>query len=450
MIQPSSVVAVDDNIEELKTIVDALRLLDIACLPVLATAGSVDVLKPLKGVRLIFFDINYLKGVNNEIQMFEVAADILIKVLSKENGPYVLITWSSKSDQHHKLMKFFADEVPEIPAPAITGFLQKEKFTNAGISKDGGASLREEVRGILSKNPQVEALMDWEASARRAAGDVVCSILDLFSRENRFLANIADDLHVTLTHMAKSAVGFPNIAPDRRGAIHEALVPILFDRLIHANPDTADTDIWERAITLEGKIESPPLSHGYKLNSLSHIARPGSGYMNAGDRGVVFSLQNGAGNLFSTRTKMPLQQIAGDFLGSPVKDKPLSLPDMEEFNKCCRWVLIGVRAICDQAQNNGIMRPVVLGVEAPALLKKNLRLKKHGALSLTPTYTIPFGEDNVEEERQLLIDWHWTTSMSLSELLEAKVMYRLREPLMSQISSQMGSYTSRPGIINFS
>lgn len=453
MIQPSSVIAVDDDPQELDTIVQALRQLDIACLPVLVQGTKVNIRAPLSGVQLVFFDINYLKAVTNDVAMFEAAATILCKVLASDNGPYVLITWSSKADKHEGLMAHFANHVAEIPPPAVTGFLQKEHFTPEGAAKDGGASLREQIMSVLADQPQIRALMQWETSARRAAGDVICSLLDLFSREDRFAARYGPALHGVLTHIARSAVGRENVAADRRGALNEALVPILFDRLMHQLPVDGEAELWADAITLAPDGPLPDPAHGPHLNALSHIARAGSGPMVAGDRGVVFTMPESAGEIMAARTGRTLQEIAADFLSSQAKGQNKSSPpEMAEVAENCRWVWVGMRAICDQAQAKGIMRPVVLALEVPGTMKDKglgLRFNNHGAISFTPCFMVPPPGGGATANRRLIVDWHWTTSLADPEMAGATILYRIREPLMSQLASQMSGYTARPGIITF-
>ncbi len=73
MIHPAPIIAVDDDPDELDAIVRALRSLDTACLPVRVQGTKPDLKAPLHGVRLVFFDINYLPGVSTEVAMFEVA-----------------------------------------------------------------------------------------------------------------------------------------------------------------------------------------------------------------------------------------------------------------------------------------------------------------------------------------------------------------------------------------
>lgn len=446
MIPTSSIVAIDDNQDELDAIMNALRSIDLACLPVKVTAAKPNVARPLTGVRLVFFDINYLAGTSNEAILFETAATVLEKVLAPDNGPYVLVTWSTKSDKHDALMQFFAEKVPEIPTPAMSGYLRKERFINAA------SDLASEIRSVLGAQPQVEALMQWEGAARRAAGDVINSLLELTPRDARFLGTAGTDLHGLLAKVANNAVGPANAAADRRGAVHEALVPILFDRLIHQVPEDGEIDLWSRAIDFE-KAPATDKAHQRKLNGLSHIAREVSALV-AGDRGVVFTVAPSAGQLMADRTGLQLTDIAGDFVAMPTDKKGNRQPvDVKLLEEHARWVFIGVRAICDQAQSKGTLKPVVLALEIPAdwekLKGQPMQHQGHGAICISPPFSVPSSDDATSTERKLLIDWHWTLSLSTKEVEGAEKLYRVREPLMSQITSQMSSYISRPGIIDY-
>ena len=453
MIPSPTVIAVDDDAEELASIVAALRALDVACLPVQVGGAKPNLAAPLKGVRLVFFDINYLSSVVSETAMYETAATVMTGVLAPDNGPYMLITWSSKSDKHDALMQYFAIMVPEIPAPAATGYLQKELFTPDGVAADGGQSLRDAIVSVLADRPQVKALMTWERAARHAAGDVLCSLFDLYSREDRFGGKLDAHLHDLLHEIAGKAVGFGNVAADRRGAIDEALVPVLFDRLIHRVPDAEEDAAWASAIPLAQGVKVASTGHGARLNALSYVAKPGSGIMEAGDRGVVFQTQVDPAELLSTRSGLEPAVLAADFLTMKIaKAEGLAPLDMEALAASCRWVFVGVRAICDQAQNKGKLRPVVLALEVPAAWKDRgdgFRHQNHGAISKTPTYTVQSKGQAEPDRCRLLIDWHWTISLGEAELVGSTVLHRIREPLMSQIASEMSGYVARPGIIDF-
>ena len=177
MIHPPAIVAVDDNPEELAAIVAALRKLDASCLPVLVTGVQPDVAAPLRGVRLVLFDVNYLPGVNSGTAMFETAATVLERVIAKDNGPYVLLTWTSKSNEHEALMAHFAC-IDDLPTPAVTGFLAKERFmisgAESGDAREGGRSLSEEIGALLASHPQVDALMSRAATSASRCRSSAC------------------------------------------------------------------------------------------------------------------------------------------------------------------------------------------------------------------------------------------------------------------------------------
>ena len=559
MLHSPSVIAVDDRADELRAIVAALEALDVACLPILVDSLKPNIERPLRGVRVVFFDINYLPAASSPKLVFEAAAQVLLRIISPDNGPYVLVTWSSKSDLHDELMAYLADNVSELPAPALSAFLPKEQFVIIGqqpgdgvaagdegvtdseklattIGKDrtsaeettrpverasghdevdgeevavvegdlsnsqiinreepshgesaqgeternggrdtspeeqrardgnavnaensaegnegvgvipsvGRPSLSHAIKQVLDAYPEVAALMQWERAVRLAAGDVVASILELLNRGERFTGKCGPDLAQILAHLANAAVGHQNVASDRRGAISEALTPILFDRLTHLPPLPEEAALWARAVPLNEKPKVDR-AHGHKLNTLNLIAFS-TGSVHPGDRGAVFQLAKGTDVHFMQRTGFTLGRLASEFLSKPSSKGDVGLEDSDVSGEF-RWVLIGTRATCDQAQRRGTIRPVVLALELPDKLPKAIKIKKHGACMLTP-YFSDF-ESSGAPSKRLLINWHWTTSLSDNELADAKVLYRLREPLINQIAAEKSSYQARPGIISF-
>jgi hypothetical protein len=457
MIYPASIIAVDDTDRELEAIVRALRLLDAACLPILVTATRPNVAAPLSGVRLVFFDINYLPGVSGNTAIFEIAATVLCGVLAKDNGPYVLITWTSKTDLHEEFMAFLAKEVPDLPPPAVTACLAKEKFVLAGDESGtgvhGGPSLQEEIQSVLCRHTEVAALLLWEMSARRAAGDVVSSLLGLLNRDDRFSGRCGPGLRGLLTHIAQRAVGVGQVANNRKAAINEALVPILFDRLMHQTPSGEDAGVWPLAIPLTHPSPHITAEQAAKLNSLNHIALPSSGPIRAGDRGVVFSFGTDAGQYVAAKAGIDIQVLAAQYVETQhAGENQTTPPDMNELANLCRWVFLGTRAVCDQAQGNGIMRPVVLGLEVPGSWReggRGLRIRKHSAQFLTPSFLFELPRSTSSADRRIVINWHWTMTLSPAELDGCQPLYRFREAVINQITSASSHYTSRPGIINF-
>lgn len=454
-----SVIAVDDTLSELNHLVDTLSSLEIACLPIHVKEGvDVNLSAPLSGVRLIFFDINYVPGAPSR-SLMEIAGTVLTKVLAKDNGPYLLITWTSKPDVHDELMVFLAKEVPEAPIPAITACLPKEKFI---LSNDrgteipgasGGQSLKAAIESILSAHTQVNALLQWEGAAKRAAGEVISSLLDLFDREQRFKNASSAALGNLLSFIAKKAVGEKNVAGNEKTAVNEALGPILFDRITHQSTSASEHTLWAAALTSISSAFTITPEHTHKLNSLNHIAYPGSGKMLAGDRGVVFLFPPDAGQEMARRANVNLQDLADSYLDHLAPGgKPPGPADLLFLSQSCRWVLIGTRAICDEANSRGLLRPVVLGLEIPVEVQEKgfgSRIKKHGALHVSPTFFLPRASGSAGKSKRILLNWHWQSAIGSAEIASCIPVYRLRESITNLFCAALSDYSARLGIVSY-
>jgi hypothetical protein len=176
--------------------------------------------------------------------------------------------------------------------------------------------------------------------------------------------------------------------------------------------------------------------------------------MKAGDRGVVFTLCPSAGLYMANKAGKTAEQVAAEFVGVFTKrsDKPVE-PTPQDLEPTCSWVMIGLRAECDQAQNRGILRPAVLGLEVPASAVERkgngLRSRDHGAIFKTPVFEFETNAGFPAGGRAIIVNLHWVTSLGPVELEGSTVCYRLREAAMNAMGSGVSNYSSRPGIINF-
>ena len=186
-----------------------------------------------------------------------------------------------------------------------------------------------------------------------------------------------------------------------------------------------------------------------QLNTLSHIALPGSGPMAPGDRGVVFQPSESLLQDLCQRASLSKAQLAADFLNflGQEKNAKVGAPPETVLNENDhRWLLVGVRAACDQAQRNGYVKPLVLGMEVGADVARNgrgLRVAQSDALMVTPAFLLS------GKGRKVILNWHWIIALTDLDMREAPILYRLREPLINQIGAQMSAYIARPGIVSF-
>lgn len=292
MIPRASIVVVDDDQDDLDAIVASLRGLDAACLPVHVVEAEPKLAAPLKNVQIVFFDILYLPGVMGGPAAYDTAAQVLGKVITKDNGPYVLITWSTINTNHDEFMERLNSTHPGIPPPAASAALKKEDFTGArSTSPNKLVRLRTEIEKVVSRCPQVSALFIWQQAALEAAGSVAGTVLDMVERKDRFMGTPGPSLERILNAVVREAVGPENVAKDRLRALNEGLGPILLDRLTHASVSDKKT-----ITTLKNAIPNPEVKPSLQsavkffLNNLHSISLKLLDGTEPGERGAVCTL----------------------------------------------------------------------------------------------------------------------------------------------------------------
>lgn len=94
------VVIVDDCFHE---ILPLINILNTHAVPVMYFTGKWNELpeNPLQGVRVFFLDLRFSTNINSK-NIVSNACNILRTILGEENGPYLLIIWSSTKDEYKK------------------------------------------------------------------------------------------------------------------------------------------------------------------------------------------------------------------------------------------------------------------------------------------------------------------------------------------------------------
>lgn len=446
MIPTASIVVVDDNLDDLEAIVSSLQGLGAACLPIHVENAEPKLAMPLKNVQIIFFDIVYLQTVTTPPQVYDVAANVLGKVIRDDNGPYVLITWSTRHTDHGEFMERLCNTYPNIPPPAASAALKKEDFTGAGkTSPSRPAQLRTQIKKILTDCPQVNTLFIWQQAALEAAGSVAGTVLDMVKREDRFMGNPGPSLECILNAVVREAVGPGNVAKDRLRALNEGLGPILLDRLTHASVSDQKTKTTLRnAIP---KPEVPPhLPSGVKplLNNMHSCSFKLLNGTEPGERGAVCTLPDAfSGKNFVKLAGMNQSAALIRFLVPKEKNNP---PKWEKLKKVSEWMLVGLTAPCDEAQKNAThLRRVALALEVPNPLPDCLKLPQMSspAIACTPIYLFD------GQERQLFFNWLFVTAVPNAMWEGSNVKFRIRDPLISDLGIKFTSHAARLGHTSF-
>lgn len=434
MFPGAKIVAVDDDADHLNAIVVALRSLGLACLSYHYPDERPGVDTSFGGIRLVILDINLVGGNSpgNDSSTLGPTTSLIDRIVSKENGPYALITWST-TDLHDALIKRLEEMgLPEDRMPFFSSALSKAEFLG------DPESLKDEIRALLTKNARFGALLDWERRISRAVERVLCSLGDVsgqFTGVDR-----AEKMDWTLSNLAVNAFGQSNVSDHRFESTNEALLPILGDAISTELFSTEDEDIWSRAVTKYGEKAQLTDETVSKLNTAVNLEV--SADVKVHRRGAILEVPATwiTDDEFRQKFGAKPDQLRGAFL-------KLKLP------KSPRWVLIQVQAECDFSQGHVGTIPYVLAAVVPT---NSTRKQKDGVDLVVPSsvwQSPPFEKArsicDVDFRFEILTGVLYPITRTTLEQVGFNVLGRLKDQIVTAIAYHGNTHNSRPGFISF-
>lgn len=434
-------VVVDDKEQHLLAITRTLQLLGAPCLGV--RYDGTEELEPdhFRGVRCLFMDLHLIDGVasTDHRSHFAHIAAILEGNISASGGPFILVVWSRLQNLDGELRDYLDENIdPERPhaRPLAVLGLAKENFINLD---DGTMAKPEELKkavlDAVFENPQIAALLGWEADVLTAAGDTLAELLKLVPVAERVSNSYPRALDTILSRLAREAVGRPNVEINRRTAITTALAPILADQVISQKVAPETAELWERAVTRynDNSLQDASKKEAGCINRMLHVAIPGSETILPTDWGAVVDVEEGIWNS-DDQLRQLFDGSRSELLEEEFKIKAV------DHGKCCPC-LVRVGAACDHAQKRRGPLTYLLGLEIPADLKRSNRAS--GAEWESPVLMVngdgtPF---------RLHVNVRFSLVRPASSCGGWKVRYRLREQLLMLLLSHSTGYTARPGIV---
>lgn len=430
MLASPRIVAIDNDCSHLKVLVTGLNRFGVGCLPVHFTE-NLDDLQACPNLRVLFADLHLVESSDNDRVHFANLAG-LIETTFKPTGPYLIVLWTAYPSKAEELHRYVRDELCGVPKPFDVIALKKEDYREGADGWNIG-KLLEDIERLSQESPAFSALVDWEERVIEAAGDTVSSLMDIAMSEvgNDTSENVAGLLH----KLAVAAVGANNVASDRFRAVNEALLPILSDRVSALRTNDNSRNVWDKA--LSGADGSVGNSEGAvaKLNQMLHIDKE-QNTIEAVSRGAVIPFAR-------TLTR-------ADFIDQFGLDETVAAKEQfrcSSFQNNCsdfRWILVHVRASCDQAQDKPGTFSYYLGMDAKAdKLSKSSSGKLSGAVWESPNFEIE------GEVRRLRVHALFQIALTKGRVERHPPVYRLREQLLAELTHHIHSHGSRPGIISF-
>jgi hypothetical protein len=426
------IIAIDDEPEHLRGLVDGLHGYGTSCLPIHFTGDSTDIRK-CPAVRLIFADLHLTDGgaAGGYEAHFSIIGGLIEETFAPA-GPYVLILWTRYADQADALRNFLEARLEHVAKPLAVVPLDKTAHLDlrTGAVKNPGALVKA-IEIIIQGQPQLAALLRWEERVLDAAAETVAAVLAL-TRTAKSGAERATDLSRLLARVAVEAVGEGHVERDRFGAVNEALLPILADRVAFLCTSDADAAIWQGAFDASHAKAALSLDEAARLNRMLHVDE--SGTTLASVRGSVSALPNERrGEAF--KEAFGTEEVAAASSEFACNDFAVG---SEEF----RWVLVQTQAACDFAQRKRGTVPYLLGLEMPCKSVVT-KIKPPAALWSSPPLHLR------SASRCLHVNYRFQYQLSPDSAVAVKAHYRLREQLLAEILHLAHSQGARPGSIAF-
>ena len=422
------VIAVDDDAGHLSGLTKCLNSHGIACLQIHFTNEPIAI-NACPDVRVIFADLHLGGGVlgADPTTDFGVIGDLLENTI-RPAGPYFVLLWTMYPTYANALREFLEKRVQGVTKPFAVIPLAKGDYLDGDGKVTNEDALMAKITEISTTLPSIGALFDWEERVLGATGQTVSSILDLNAGQE-------GDARVhavgrVLRMLAIQAVGKNHVDANRFGAVNEALLPILADRITNLSPAQVNDGFWQAAFEAVGEEARLTLEQAATLNSLVHIA----------DYDDVGTSEHGAVICLPETWRANYNAIFGIDEECAAREQfrcSNFVPADDRF----RWVLVQCQAACDHAQSHPGPRPWYLGLEFPAANRRTGT--PPAALWRSPIFEIS------NENRYLHVSASFLRALVPQAVQEMVPVYRLREQILNDLIYHVHRHGARPGMMSF-
>ena len=426
------VIVIDDELEHLDSLTAGLNRYGAACLPIHFTGESADI-PECPHVRVIFADLHLSRGAATDHTRDFSTIGGLIEGTIKPSGPYLIVLWTMYPEQASRLHNFLEERLQDVTKPFAVQALDKNDHLDADGSVKNTGKLLDSITAIVTGQPQLAALLDWEERVLGAGADTVSSILELAEAAPPDVSR-NEKVGSLLASLAVEAVGEEHVEEDRFRAVNEALLPILADRIAFMRSREADNELWQAAFKESDIGRGLSLEEAAKLNLLLHIAVPPADTSKGDERGAVIALpKEFSGDAFESTFDLAQEMAAHKQFWRK--------EGAEKGRDQVRWVLVQTQAACDYAQAQPGPLPFHLGLCLPA--SEARRGMPPAALWRSPCFDLD-GKPHF-----LHVNARFQMSLPSAEVAEAQPLFRLREQLLNDLVYRLHSHGARPGIISF-
>lgn len=412
-----------------------------------------------KGIRAILMDINLLGDGAASKNDYSAALNVIKTLIDENNGPWVLITWSTYDDRTQELFDYLVERLPDKLKPVAKQALPKEDYINAGEKNKGGRRIKPlpvYVKNLLSNLPAFDMLRKWESDVGGCMSEVVSAVSEVAA-----VGDISDyngQLTFLLETLAIGEAGTEANENQLTPALQNILSDMLKDRLDVSgdfsrwinNKGSKITDKKVHALWVRRINTMLNLTWKTKFN----ICYPGNIFKYPGNR-VAIRMP-----LFTPASKKKLildqffneKNVNGSNKSETEEKKKV---EKEKFIKSTELMMLDITPPCDHSNKKAVLRKFITILKVPVEYNQKPFIKylaKGDYLSLTPEF-IDLDLDILSDEEIenkgffFMINARLIFSAKESEITGLNRHYkgRIKEKLLSDLSGWIGRHMSRSG-----
>jgi len=464
-----SVVIIDDKYEEIS---DLVKTLNKNKVPTLYFDGTLDVL-PNDGfdnLRIVFLDINLENDSatsGNESQIISKLMSILKKLINKNNGKYIILIWSSMTNNYFELIKNAIEEDKE----KDSSFLNNHPETIIEVNKSDVSNIgliQEKINTTLD-NSFLKYYILFENMILESTKEVLNDIDTIATTDSNILKTLSlfsDSVSLEASDKNPNSLlsnAFSNISH----MLHEKIEKKTGN--ITRFNNYSQEEICGYAEDLES---SPDINDITMLNTLYHIEDIQSNTLSSGNVYLYNDYLNKCCTTQGCNTKWAErlhEKIFDKDLKSFVKLKPtffteqysaLEESELRELNKNriskadfieekinefkaedIINIFIEVSPTCDVAQNKWKKLKLVFGIMIPIDVMYDMKGDNfYNCNNLLINYNT--------KNYALILDIQTITAINFDVFSDIETIFKFKQELIVDIQHKIASHISRPGFFN--
>jgi hypothetical protein len=426
MFKPENkIIIVDDIQEHLDELSKPFRDIGIDCTSFIYDATYNP---PLSNVRIAFFDIilNPSGGGSDPQRQNELAMAIK-QYIAKDNGPYILIFWTSNKDKIEDIKDYIQRVHPDCPKPFFVDFIDKDVFMHKPIK------LIHKLEKIIN-NETLKILFEFEHTAAKAASKTISQLYDIIPGKDTWgvTKDFQKNFEKVFSKIAVQSLGYKHAKEDPDNGIISSLLPILSYQI----EKSQKLGKWKNyLVTLEKARSQKDIRYPKdfcedKLNSILHIHQQDK--IDKSDRGSVVIIKSDAS--FKTNYGLPF----ADWYA-------LLLPGVTQPNRdISKVVAIEISASCDYSQKKPRLNKYILAVLLPVGAEKEIKKDR------LPQYLMLIdGIFSTDSKFKICINLNFVFSALPTDPKLGEPLFVLKKEIMDQIGNRYANHVSRIGITSF-